>query len=110
MRHRTVLVTTIPLLIAAVSLTTVKSTLQTPPSTPPQEPFALRISFGHGESPQERWTGEVTVQEAEILESKGWLLRPEDRLSLNSFDFERCKKPRSWNPRAGCFVRRIASP
>ena len=110
MRHRTVWVSTIPLLIAAVSLVTGKSTLQTPPSTPPQEPFALRISFGHGESPQERWTGEVTVQESEILESKGWLLRPEDRLSLNSFDFETIHgRARRRDPK-GILLRGRASP
>ena len=88
MRHKTVLVSALLLFIAAVSLTTVESTLQTPQSSLPQEPFALRISFGHGESPQERWTGTITVQQAEISELKGWLLREEDRLSLHTFDFQ----------------------
>ena len=88
MRHKTVLVSAVLLLIAATSLTTVKSTLQTPQSSLPQEPFALRISFGHGKSPEERWTGTITVRDSEISESKGWLLRPEDRLSLHTFDFE----------------------
>ena len=97
MRHKTVLVSAVLLFIAAVSLTAVESTLQTPPSSHPLEPFALRISFGHGESPQERWPGTITVQQAEISEFKGWLLREEDRLSLHTLDFQtvygRARKP-----------------
>ena len=86
MRHKRIFVAAVLLFIAAVSLTTVKSTLQTPPTSLPQEPFAARISFGHGEKVEERWTGTVTVQGAEISDLRGWLLRPEDSLSLHAFD------------------------
>ena len=87
MRPKIILVSSVLLVVAAVSLATVKSTLQASQSSLPEEPFALRISFGHGENPQQRWTGTVTVRQAQISESKGWLLREEDRLSLHTFDF-----------------------
>ena len=110
MRHKIILVPAVLLFIAAVSLATVKSTRQTPPSSLPQAPFALRISFGHGESLQERWTGTVTVQQAEISESKGWLLREEDRLSLDTFDFQTIRgRARRSDPK-GILLRGEADP
>ena len=97
MRRRMILVSAVLLFIAAGSLTKVRSTLQTPQSSCPQGPFALRISFGHGERVHEQWTGTVTVEGAEISESKGWLLRPEDRLSLHAFNlhtiYGRARRP-----------------
>ena len=110
MRHKMSLMPTLLLLVGAVSLTMVKSNPQTPRSSLPQEPFALRISFGHGEKTQERWTGTVTVREAEISESRGWLLRPEDRLSLHTFDFETMRgRARRPDPK-GILLRGEAGP
>ncbi len=111
MRPKIILICTLLPLVAAVSLTTAQSTRQTSQSSLPRESFALRISFGHGEQVQERWTGAITVQGAEIWESRGWLLRPEDRLSLHTFDFQTVYGRRTQRPDPkGILLRGEADP
>jgi hypothetical protein len=62
------------------------------PSPQPQatagDSFWIRVSFGHGAAPQERWSGSVRAENARLVEVKGWLLRADDRLSLNAFELQ----------------------
>ena len=53
----------------------------------PSDPFLILISFGHGESLQQRWTGSfAALSDVQISEAKGWLFKSYDRLSVNRFD------------------------
>ena len=50
------------------------------------QPFALRITFGHGDREASRWTGSVSARNATVDELEGWLFLQQDRLSLNTFE------------------------
>ena len=50
------------------------------------QPFALRITFGHGDEKATRWTGSVSAHNATVDELEGWLFLRQDRLSLNTFE------------------------
>ena len=51
-----------------------------------QQPFALRITFGHGDEEASQWTGSVSARKARVDGLEGWLFLEPNRLSLNTFD------------------------
>src|SRR5262249_33258461 len=59
-----------------------------------RQSFTLRVSFGRGKTQQERWTGGVAGENAEIAECRSWRFNPRDRLAVHEFDLD------TLNPRA----------
>lgn len=51
-------------------------------------PFSIRLAFGYGKEPQERWTGSISFENVQISEANGWLIQNNDRVSLNTFDIQ----------------------
>ena len=51
-----------------------------------EQPFTLRLTFGHGDEEASQWTGSVSVRHAKVDGMEGWLFLEPDRLSLNTFD------------------------
>ena len=53
-----------------------------------REPFALRITFGSGDSEESPWTGSVRADNAKINAMEGWRFLAPDNISLNTFDIQ----------------------
>ena len=53
--------------------------------SPPETSFAVRVLLGTPRTVQDTWTGSFRVENARLLEARGWELQSQDRFSLNSF-------------------------
>ncbi len=106
------------LFLFAAATITVTSSRSVKPALPEsqrqheqQDSFLILISFGHGDSPQERWTGTVAgLQGARISEARGWLFKSYDRLSLNSFEIRTLDPEKETVELKGIFLNGTSGP
>ena len=74
------------------------------------EPFSLRVAFGYGDDPPDRWAGSIGTNGARIDELGGWLFASEDRIELDTFELVTRHPTRPEATQKGLVVRGSADP
>ena len=74
------------------------------------DPFSVRVTFGYGDDPPERWAGSIGAEGARIDELDGWLFASQDRIELDTFEVVTKHPTRPEPTPKGLLVRGSADP
>ena len=74
------------------------------------DPFSVRVTFGYGDAPPDRWVGSIGADAARIDVLGGWLFAGQDRIELDSFELVTKHPTRPEPIRKGLIVRGSADP